>query len=95
MKRTAVAFSSAALFLAFAACGGGGGGGGDQQAFCSDLQELSDQVAGGGLEQPDDIREIVNSLLESAPDDNLEDVRDVEAALNDRKTGGALQEAPA
>jgi hypothetical protein len=92
MKRTAVAFTSALLLLTFAACGGGGGGG-NQQAFCNDLQDLSDQVGRGALDRPDDVREVVNSLLESAPDDNLQDVRDVEKALNDRKTGDDLHDA--
>jgi len=70
----------AALTLALAACGGGGDGG-DEEAFCDDLEVLSDQVADGDLADDDgldDVTDTVNDLVESAADgEPLDAVRTV------------------
>ena len=58
------------LVATMAACGDDGGGG-DEEAFCDELEALSDDVADGGLESEEGLEDAVdraNALLESAAD---------------------------
>jgi hypothetical protein len=70
----------AALTLALAACGGGGDGG-DEDAFCDDLEVLSEQVIDGDLADDnglEDVTDTVNDLVESAAEgEQLDAVRTV------------------
>jgi len=84
MRRFTALFAGAAVLLTMAACGGGGGG--DSAAFCDDLEALSDQVADGDLTSDrglEDAVDRVNSLLESASDDQEDPVREVGELLVD------------
>ncbi|MDQ3293122.1 MAG: hypothetical protein M3527_01525, partial [Actinomycetota bacterium] len=93
MKRAAALATTLLLALGLAACGDDAGGGGDQAAFCDDLQQLSDQVADGDLENPDQLDEVIEGLLESAPSADLQSVRDIESAVNDGDEGEELLDA--
>ena len=92
MKRAAALATTLLFALATAACSGGGGGGGDAATFCDDLQQLSDQVLDGDLDDPDQLDEVIEGLLESAPSADLQSVRDVESAVNGGDEGEELQE---
>lgn len=78
MKRLPV-LVLAILGLALAACGGDDNG--DENAFCDDLEALSDQVADGDLADDDglaDVTDTVNDLIESAAEgEQLDAVRAV------------------
>jgi hypothetical protein len=83
MKRLTV-LVLAAIGLTLGACGGGGGGG-DEEAFCSDLESLSDSVADGDLADDDgleDALDTANDLAESAEEgDQLDAVNNVRDEL--------------
>jgi hypothetical protein len=96
MKRAAL-LTCFVLLAPLAACSGGGGGGGDQQAFCDDLQALSDQVADGDLATDrglDDVLDTVNDLIADADKgDQLDAVNEVADVVEAAKTDDADQTA--
>lgn len=73
------------MFLALAGCGDDGGGG-DEEAFCDNLEELSDQVADGDMATEDglsDAADLAGDLLEDAPSDIEDAVTEVGETLQD------------
>lgn len=94
MNRTAAVVVSGVLLLALAACGGGGGG--DEEAFCDDLEALSDQVADGDLASDGGLEDAVdtaNSLFENASDDEQEAVEAVGNELEEADPDDAADTA--
>ncbi len=65
--------------LLVGACGGGGGGG-DEGAFCDALDDLSDELADGDV---DDARDALDDLAEAASDDQAGDVEDLVETADD------------
>jgi hypothetical protein len=73
------------MLLAFVGCGDSGGGG-DEDAFCEDLEELSEQVADGDMASEDglgDAAELAGDLLDVAPEDFQDAVTEVGETLQD------------
>ena len=75
MRRRAAVVVAGFVLLAMAGCGDDGGGG-DEDAFCDELETLSDQVADGDLSTDEGLEDAVdtaNDLLEVAGSDDQED----------------------
>jgi hypothetical protein len=79
MTRRAYGLVAGALLLAVAGCGGGDGG--DEDAFCDNLEALSEQVADGDLASNDGLDDVI---------DRLNELREVAA---DGAQSDAVQEA--
>lgn len=85
MKRRAAVLVAGFVLLTMAACGDDGGGG-DEEAFCDDLEALSDQVADGDMATEDglsDAARLAGDLLENASNDDEDAVTEVGETLQD------------
>jgi hypothetical protein len=94
MTRRAGILIAGVLLLAVAGCSDSGGG--DENAFCDNLEALSDQVADGDTGSEDGLEDLVaraNDLIEVAGSDQEDAVRAVGEELSDADPDDAADTA--